>query len=69
MENKLDTINNNSMIQSEAKKNIALIKKSKEIEEQAKSGYLMNQFNLSNNDINDIKELFYKLDGDIIEHD
>ena len=26
-------------------------------------------FNLSNNDINDIKELFYKLDGDIIEHD
>jgi hypothetical protein len=50
LENKLDTINNNSMIQSEAKKNIALIKKSKEIEEQAKSGDLMNQFNLSNND-------------------
>ena len=50
LENKLDTINNNSMIQSEAKKNIALIKKSKEIEAQAKSGDLMNQFNLSNND-------------------
>ena len=38
------------MIQSEAKKNIALIQKSKEIEEQANSGDLMNQFNLSNND-------------------
>lgn len=49
-ENKLDNINNNSMIQSEAKKNIALIQKSKEIEAQAKSGDLMNQFNLSNND-------------------
>jgi hypothetical protein len=50
LENKLDKINNNSAIQSEAKKNIALIQKSKEIEEQAKSGDLMNQFNLSNND-------------------
>ena len=50
LENKLDAINNNSVIQSEAKKNIALIQKSKEIEAQAKSGDLMNQFNLSNDD-------------------
>jgi hypothetical protein len=49
-ENQLDSINNNSMIQSEAKKNIALIKKSKEIEAQARSGDLMNQLNLSNDD-------------------
>jgi hypothetical protein len=49
-ENQLDNINNNSMIQSEAKKNVALIQKSKEIEEQAKSGDLLNQFNLSNDD-------------------
>jgi hypothetical protein len=47
-ENQLDNINNNSMIQSEVKKNIALIQKSKEIEAQAKSGDLLNQFNLSN---------------------
>ena len=50
LENQLDNINNNSKIQSESKKNIALIKKSKEIEAQAKSGDLMNQFNLSNDD-------------------
>ena len=50
LENKLDNINNNSMIQSEAKKNIALIQKSKEIEAQAKSGDLLNQFDLSNDD-------------------
>jgi hypothetical protein len=50
LENKLDNINNNSMIQSEAKKNIALIQKSKEIEAQAKSGDLLNQFELSNDD-------------------
>jgi hypothetical protein len=49
-EDQLDKINNNSKIQSEAKKNIELIKKSKEIEAQAKSGDLLNQFNLSNND-------------------
>lgn len=49
-ENQLDTINNNSKIQSEASKNNALIQKSKEVEAQAKSGDLLNQFNLSNND-------------------
>jgi hypothetical protein len=48
LENQLDNINNNSKIQLEAAKNSALIKKSKEIEAQAKSGDLMNQFNLSN---------------------
>ena len=49
-ENKLDKINNDSTVQSEAAKNEALIQKSKEIEAQAKSGALLNQFNLSNND-------------------
>lgn len=49
-ENKLDNINQNSMIQREAKKNQELIKKSKEVESQAMSGDLLNQFNLTNND-------------------
>ena len=49
-ENKLNKINNDSTIQREAKKNQELIKKSKEVEEQAKSGDLLNQFNLSNDD-------------------
>lgn len=50
LEEKLDKINNNATVQSEAAKNEALIKKSKEIEAQAKSGALLNQFNLTNND-------------------
>jgi hypothetical protein len=50
LEDKLNKINSDSTIQREAKKNQELIKKSKEIEEQAKSGGLLNQFNLSNND-------------------
>lgn len=50
LEDKLDSINNNTIVQSEAKKNQELVQKSKEIEAQAKSGTLLNQFNLTNND-------------------
>jgi hypothetical protein len=50
LEDKLNKINSDSTIQREAKKNQELIRKSKEIEEQAKSGDLLNQFNLSDND-------------------
>jgi hypothetical protein len=50
LEDKLDKINNDSIIQSEAANNMVLVQKSKEVEEQAKSGALLNQFNLTNND-------------------
>jgi hypothetical protein len=50
LEDKLDNINNNTIVQSEAKKNQELIEKSKEVEAQAKNGTLLNQFNLTNND-------------------
>jgi len=50
LEDKLDNINNNVIVQSEAKKNQELIEKSKEVEAQAKNGTLLNQFNLTNND-------------------
>ena len=50
LEDKLDSINNNTIVQSEAKKNQELVQKSKEIEAQAKNGTLLNQFNLTNND-------------------
>lgn len=50
LEDKLDNINNNTIVQSEAKKNKELVQKSKEIEAQAKNGTLLNQFNLTNND-------------------
>ena len=49
-EEKLDKINNDATVQSEAARNQELIQKSKEIEAQAKSGALLNQFNLTNND-------------------
>lgn len=47
LEKKLDNINNNYTIKLEAAKNNALIKISKEIEEQAKNGGLLNKFKLS----------------------
>jgi hypothetical protein len=50
LEDKLDSINNDSIIQSEAANNIVLVQKSKKVEESAKNGTLLNQFNLTNND-------------------
>jgi len=50
LENKLDKFSANQSIKALSIKNTEYIKKGEEIQEQAKNGTLLNQFNLSNND-------------------